>query len=202
MAEWDTLLGARPLILQVGMARYTWFEEHYRGKDPETDEEAEQYARGFLLFLFGTTLFSNRWNTVGLYFLGALVVLQRVHFYDWGAAGLTTLYGYMSSTSWMCGRLIGGYWRAWEVHSLVSPFHYLLTISCFCFIQHLYFLHFLYLLLHCMLSALHFLYTIHTAHCIPYTAHTKSNIYSRPALLMHCTASCFLHDLYSVHTLY
>lgn len=75
----------------------------------------EQYARGFLLFLFGTTLFSNRWNTVGLYILSALVVLQRVHFYDWGTVGLTTFYGYMSSTSRMCGTLIGDYWRAWEL---------------------------------------------------------------------------------------
>ena len=94
------------------MVRYTWFEEHCRGEDPETDEEVGQYARGFHLFLFDTTLFSNRWNTVGLYFLGALVVLQRVHFYDWGTAERTTLYGYMSSISRMYGRLIGGYWQA------------------------------------------------------------------------------------------
>ncbi|XP_028072350.1 protein MAINTENANCE OF MERISTEMS-like [Camellia sinensis] len=115
VAAWDTLLGAHPPILQASIVRYTWFEEHYSGEDPDTDEEAEQYARAFLLFLFDTTLFSNRWNTVGLYFLGALVVLQQVHFYDWGAAGLTTLYGYMSSTSRMCESLIGGYWRAWEL---------------------------------------------------------------------------------------
>ncbi|XP_028063806.1 protein MAIN-LIKE 2-like [Camellia sinensis] len=115
VAAWDTLLGARQPTLRAGMLTYTWFEAHYRGEDPDTDEEVEQYARGFLLFLFGTTLFSNGWNTVGFYFLGALVVLQGVCFYDWGMADLTTLYGYMSSTSRMCGRLIGGYWRGWEL---------------------------------------------------------------------------------------
>ncbi|KAL7236579.1 hypothetical protein ACSBR1_019801 [Camellia fascicularis] len=80
MVAWDALLGARPPILRAGMVRYTWFEEQYRGEDPETDEAAEQYARGFLLFLFGTTLFSNMWNTVGLYFLGALVLWVYAYF--------------------------------------------------------------------------------------------------------------------------
>lgn len=74
------------------------------------------------MFLFGTTLFSNRWNTVGLYFLSTLVVLQRVPFYDWGGTGLTTLYGYMNSISRIYGTLIGGYWQAWEVRSLIPPF--------------------------------------------------------------------------------
>ena len=82
VAAWDVLLGARPPLARAGMVRYSWFEEQFRGEDPQTDEGVEQYARGFLLLLFGTTLFSNRWNTVGLYFLGALVVLQRVRFYD------------------------------------------------------------------------------------------------------------------------
>ena len=150
------------------MVRYSWFEEHYRGEDLETDEGVEQYARGFLLFLFGTTLFSTRWNTVGLYFLSALVVLPLVRSYNWGAAGLSTLYGYLSSTSRMRGRVVGGYWRAWEVHNLIPLFITLLSICTFCFVQHLYSP---YLLSHCMLSTLHFLYTIHAAHCTPYTAH-------------------------------
>ncbi|GMP95522.1 hypothetical protein CsSME_00044540 [Camellia sinensis var. sinensis] len=74
-AAWLELLGAHPPIYQTGMVRYTWFEEQFRGTEPETIEEIEQYARGFLKFIFGTTLFSNRWNTVGLYLLSALVTL-------------------------------------------------------------------------------------------------------------------------------
>ncbi|KAL7206135.1 hypothetical protein ACSBR2_018946 [Camellia fascicularis] len=58
------------------------------------------------MFVLGTTLFSNRWNTVDLYLLSALVTLLRVRFYDWGGAGLTTLYGYISSTSCLRGELI------------------------------------------------------------------------------------------------
>ncbi|KAL7199812.1 hypothetical protein ACSBR2_022002 [Camellia fascicularis] len=95
-AAWIALLGARPPILRVGMVRYSWFEERFTGVEPKTIEHTE-------------------WNTVGLYLLSALVVLQRVSFYDWGGAGLTTLYGYMSSTSRMCGTMVGGYWRAWEL---------------------------------------------------------------------------------------
>ncbi|KAL7188847.1 hypothetical protein ACSBR1_038660 [Camellia fascicularis] len=80
-AAWAALLRAHPLTLRAGMVRYSWFKEQFRGSEPETVEETEQYARGFLMFLFSTTLFSNRWNTIGLYLLSALVVLHRVQFY-------------------------------------------------------------------------------------------------------------------------
>ncbi|KAL7253149.1 hypothetical protein ACSBR1_007637 [Camellia fascicularis] len=114
-AAWVELLGACPPLYRVGMVKYTWFAEQFRGSELETIEEMEQYARGFLMFVFVTTLFSNRWNTVGVYLLSALVTLPRVRFYNWGGAGLATLYGYMSSTSRLRGDLIEGYWRAWEL---------------------------------------------------------------------------------------
>ncbi|KAI7979696.1 Protein MAIN-LIKE 2, partial [Camellia lanceoleosa] len=69
-AAWTYLLGAHPLInISSGRVRYTWFAEQYRRTMPETVEEIEQYDRGFLMFLLGTTLFSGRGNTVGLYLL-------------------------------------------------------------------------------------------------------------------------------------
>ncbi|KAI7997899.1 Protein MAINTENANCE OF MERISTEMS, partial [Camellia lanceoleosa] len=83
--------------------------------EPGTPEEVAQYARGFLMFLFRTTLFANRGNTVGLYLLSALVDLSQVRRYDWGGASLATLYYYMSVTSRGRGDLLGGYWRAWEL---------------------------------------------------------------------------------------
>ncbi|GMP51706.1 hypothetical protein CsSME_00017837 [Camellia sinensis var. sinensis] len=48
---------------------------------PETPEDTEQYARGFLMFLFRTTLFADRGNTVGLYLLSALVDLSQLWVY-------------------------------------------------------------------------------------------------------------------------
>ncbi|XP_028103973.1 uncharacterized protein LOC114303031, partial [Camellia sinensis] len=117
-AAWMYLLGAHPPVDRVsGRVRYTWFSSHCRRAEmvPETPEETEQYARGFLMFLFGTTLFADRGNTVGLYLLSTLVDLSQVSRYDWGGAGLATLYFYMSATSRGRVDLLGGYWRAWEL---------------------------------------------------------------------------------------
>ncbi|KAF5934658.1 hypothetical protein HYC85_030829 [Camellia sinensis] len=80
-----------------------------------TPEHVERYARGFLMFLFGTTIFADRANTVPLCLLRALVDVRDILHYDWGGAALSTLYGYMSSASRGSGQLLGGYWRAWEL---------------------------------------------------------------------------------------
>ncbi|GMP34757.1 hypothetical protein CsSME_00007497 [Camellia sinensis var. sinensis] len=93
----------------------TDMDEWKAGTEPETPKETEHYTRGFLMFLFGTTLFANRANTVGLYLLSTLVDLSQIRLHDWGGAGLATLYGYMNSTSRMSGDRIGGYWQAWEL---------------------------------------------------------------------------------------
>ena len=111
-AAWIYLLGVHPPVDRPsGRVRYTWFSSHFRRVEiePETLDEAEQYARGFLMFLFGTTLFADRGNTVGFYLLSALVDLSQVRRYDWGGAGLATLYCYMSVTSRGRGDLLGGY---------------------------------------------------------------------------------------------
>ncbi|XP_028060083.1 protein MAIN-LIKE 2-like [Camellia sinensis] len=80
-----------------------------------TEEDVERYARGFLMFLFGTTIFADRANTVPLCLLSAQVDVRDILHYDWGGAALATLYGYMSSASRGSGQLLGGYWRAWEL---------------------------------------------------------------------------------------
>ncbi|KAF5933342.1 hypothetical protein HYC85_029513 [Camellia sinensis] len=97
------------------------FESHFRVQPALAEEaqmppeEVDQYAQGFIMFLFGTTLFADRANTVPLCLLSALVDVRRIRRYDWGSAGLATLYGYMSSSSCLSGQLLGGYWRAWEL---------------------------------------------------------------------------------------
>ncbi|KAF5933055.1 hypothetical protein HYC85_029226 [Camellia sinensis] len=85
-----------------------------------TQEDVERYARGFLMFLFGTTIFADRANTVPLCLLSALVDVRDILYYDWGGAALATLYGYMSLASRGSGQLLGGYWRAWEARSCAS----------------------------------------------------------------------------------
>ncbi|XP_028079631.1 uncharacterized protein LOC114281385 [Camellia sinensis] len=67
------------------------------------------------MLLLGTTLFTDQANTVGLHLLSTLVDVTRIRRYDWGGTGLATLYGYMSSSSYRSGHLLGGYWRAWEL---------------------------------------------------------------------------------------
>mgnify|MGYP003702567533 FL=1 len=94
-------------------------------------EEVEQHARGFIMFLLGTTLFADRANTVPLCLLSALVDVRGIRHYDWGGTGLATLYSYMSSSTRLSRQLLGGYWRAWEVH-LLPLLHFCFTFSVFC----------------------------------------------------------------------
>ncbi|KAL7248863.1 hypothetical protein ACSBR1_011112 [Camellia fascicularis] len=125
MDEWDVaqvyLLGELSPLACPGFVRYSWFEDHFRiqpalaEEAPMTQEEVEQYARGFLMFLLGTTIFADRANTVPLCLLSALIDVTRILRYDWGGAALATLYGYMSFSSRCSGQLLGGYWRAWEL---------------------------------------------------------------------------------------
>ena len=126
MDEWEAaqiyLLGEVPPLARPGFVRYSWFEVQFRvqpalvEEPPMTQEAVERYAHGFLMFLLGTTIFADRANTVPLCLLSALVDVTQILHYDWGGAALATLYGYMSSASCGSRQLLGGYWRAWEVH--------------------------------------------------------------------------------------
>ncbi|GMP57020.1 hypothetical protein CsSME_00021278 [Camellia sinensis var. sinensis] len=125
MDEWTAaqvhLLGEAPPLARPGFVWYSWFEVQFRVQPtlvdaaPMTPEAVERYARGFLMFLFGTTIFADRANTVPLCLLSALVDVRDILHYDWGGAALATLYGYMSSASRGSGQLLEGYWRAWEL---------------------------------------------------------------------------------------
>ena len=100
-----------------------------------TKEAVEGYARGFLMFLLGTTIFAAGANTVPLCLLSALVDVRQILHYDWGGAALAALYGYMSLASRGNGQLLGGYWRAWEVRSFplfISAFLSSVLCTVFC----------------------------------------------------------------------
>lgn len=43
-AVWLHMLGARPPLFRSGMVRYSWFAEHFQGREPETPKEIEHYA--------------------------------------------------------------------------------------------------------------------------------------------------------------
>ncbi|GMP96823.1 hypothetical protein CsSME_00045303 [Camellia sinensis var. sinensis] len=76
MDEWDAaqlyLLGTQASLARAGFVRYSWFESHFRiqpalaEEAQMTREEVDQYTRGFIMFLLGTTLFADRANTVPL----------------------------------------------------------------------------------------------------------------------------------------
>ncbi|KAL7254095.1 hypothetical protein ACSBR1_008484 [Camellia fascicularis] len=103
MIQWRAaqlyLLRVIPDVARHKMVCYSWFLDHFSALQQVSLDEIAQYARGFLMYLLGTTLFANRENTVGLYFLGAVVHLLWTGEYDWGGVSLATIYCYMSSAS-------------------------------------------------------------------------------------------------------
>ncbi|KAL7250487.1 hypothetical protein ACSBR1_012490 [Camellia fascicularis] len=99
------------------MVRYSWFFDHFFDFQLVIPDEVTQYTRSFLIYLFDTTLFANRENTVGLYLLGALVHLPQVEEYDYGGADLATLYCYMIFVCRQKTDTLGGYWRVWKYTS-------------------------------------------------------------------------------------
>ncbi|KAL7165765.1 hypothetical protein ACSBR2_036605 [Camellia fascicularis] len=113
MTQWRDaqlqLLGAIPDTTTRRIVRYSWFYDHFSGTQPVTADEVAQYTRGFMTYLFGTTLYANRENTVRLYILRALVHLSGIVDYDWGDTSLATLYYYMSSISRRKADSLGGY---------------------------------------------------------------------------------------------
>ncbi|KAL7191242.1 hypothetical protein ACSBR2_023336 [Camellia fascicularis] len=96
------------IMREPSLMRYEHLIGHFQHSQPATDE-VTCYARGFILYVLGTTLFANRENTISLHLLGALRDLEWVSEYHWGGTKLATLYMYISSISRGEGELLGGY---------------------------------------------------------------------------------------------
>ncbi|KAH7864252.1 hypothetical protein Vadar_027471 [Vaccinium darrowii] len=83
--------------------------------EPGSEEEARQMARAYLLYLFGASLFPNRQGMVHLGWLPALEDLETAGRFDWGGAGLCTVYCFLGCVCRGVGTSLGGYWRVLEV---------------------------------------------------------------------------------------
>ncbi|KAI8529966.1 hypothetical protein RHMOL_Rhmol11G0017100 [Rhododendron molle] len=108
--EW--FLGEAPKI-EEGMARYKQFT-WYLKKQATTDQEEEQMARAYLLYLFGATLYPGRRSKVHLSYLPALRDLRTASRFDWGGAALGAAYGFLGDSS-RTEQSTAGYWRVWEL---------------------------------------------------------------------------------------
>ncbi|XP_058216837.1 protein MAINTENANCE OF MERISTEMS-like [Rhododendron vialii] len=108
--EW--FFGEAPKI-EEGMARYGQFTKYLK-KKVTTEQEAEQMARAYLLYLFGATLYPNRRSKVHLSYLSALRDLRTASRFDWGGAALGAAYGFLGDSS-RTEMSTAGYWRIWEL---------------------------------------------------------------------------------------
>ena len=77
---------------QIFVSALREFFKDYAG---ETADDVDILAWAFLLFLLGSSLLSSVDSTIHLGFLWALEDLDVISRYDWGDAGLATLYGYI-----------------------------------------------------------------------------------------------------------
>ena len=112
LAALKWFLGKVPKV-DAGMARYDQFKDYLR-PEVATEEEAEQMARAYLLYLFGASLFPNRRSNVHLSYLPALRDFRTASRFDWGGAALGTAYAFLGDSS-RTGQSTAGYWRVWEV---------------------------------------------------------------------------------------
>lgn len=76
------------------MLKYEQFKDYLK-KVPTTQQEEEQMAKAYLLYLFGASLYLNRCSKVHLSYLLALRDLSTASQYDWGGAALEACYSFM-----------------------------------------------------------------------------------------------------------
>lgn len=78
---------------------YDQFWRYLEGRIPASEQEEEQMARAYLLYLFGATLYPNKGATVHLSYLPALFDLRTASRYNWGGAALGACYDFMGEFS-------------------------------------------------------------------------------------------------------
>ena len=81
-------------VARGGVVRMAWIKRVCGDVSPRSSvEQIECAARGYLLYLLGCTLFTDKSSTrVPIAYLSLLMDLGQVHHYAWGAAALACLY--------------------------------------------------------------------------------------------------------------
>ena len=89
-----------PLIdvtcVSSGSVKLTYLQQYITNYIARADM-MDAVTRAFLLYLFGSTFFSNQKGTVRLGYLASLARLDQLHTIDWGTAILGTLYTALDS---------------------------------------------------------------------------------------------------------
>ncbi|RWR94760.1 serine/threonine-protein phosphatase 7 long form [Cinnamomum micranthum f. kanehirae] len=98
-------------LARGGVVRMGWIRRVCGDISPASSvEEVECAARGYLLYLLGCTLFTDKSATrVPIYYLSLLMDLTRVRDYAWGAAALAYLYRQLGTATRADVRQIAGY---------------------------------------------------------------------------------------------
>ena len=97
----------------VTLTRLQQYIAHHRADIHMSDA----VTRAFLIYLLGSTFFSNQKNTIRLGYLAALTDLDALHTFDWGSAILGNLYTALDSYTFGRVRQLYGFWY-------VLPFWY------------------------------------------------------------------------------
>nr|XP_027088628.1 protein MAIN-LIKE 2-like [Coffea arabica] len=121
-------LGWVPAFASGGAIRVTDILSFYKDKaiDENDDVQLAHLTRAFFLYMLGRTLLSNTAETIHLCCLPALEDVDRIGDYNWGGAGMATLYRFMSAVSRRLTKRLGGYSFVWEVWTYeilqISPY--------------------------------------------------------------------------------
>ncbi|XP_058217462.1 protein MAINTENANCE OF MERISTEMS-like [Rhododendron vialii] len=93
---------------------YEQFKRYLQRRVSVSEQEVEQMARAYLLYLFGATLYLNKRATMHLSYLPALRNLHTASRYNWGGTTFGVCYGFMGEFS-RGKKATTGYWRVWEL---------------------------------------------------------------------------------------
>ena len=110
----QTLLGMVLEMKGTHSLKFDSIRAHYtreRVAAATTGQEIDQVVRSFLLYLLGTTLFTDATSSLDLVFVMSLRDLDLVSSYDWGSCALAYLYRGMDETVRRARRFCG-FWHA------------------------------------------------------------------------------------------